>query len=208
MKRSNYVKALWSIAAVLAIGCAFFVSTSSASKIFSLDDLPTGTLRMLSMKQQLGLTWERLGKMLDKSDTWVAALVYNQLSANATTTMDLAKALHLQEDDEVLYQLNNFPLTRGLLSPEIPTDPTMYRFFEILHVYGLPLKDVIQEKFGKDGIMSAVSFQMKVERIEDKEASGEVELEGEGEQEGEGKKKKESRVRITYRGKYLPYRRW
>jgi cyanate lyase len=68
----------------------------------------------------------------------------------------------------------------------IPTDPLLYRFFEILQVYGLPLKDVIQEKFG-DGIMSAIDFTLRVDRQDDP---------------------KGERVVVTMNGKFLPYRRW
>ena len=68
----------------------------------------------------------------------------------------------------------------------IPTDPLLYRFYEILQVYGMPLKDVIQEKFG-DGIMSAIDFTLKVEK--------EVVEAGD-------------RVVVTMNGKFLPYKRW
>jgi cyanate lyase len=68
----------------------------------------------------------------------------------------------------------------------IPTDPLLYRFYEILQVYGLPLKDVIQEKFG-DGIMSAIDFTLHVEKVEDV---------------------KGDRVKVTMNGKFLPYKTW
>jgi len=68
----------------------------------------------------------------------------------------------------------------------IPTDPLLYRFYEILQVYGMPLKDVIQEKFG-DGIMSAIDFTLKV----DKQAA----------EAGD-------RVVVTMNGKFLPYKKW
>jgi cyanate lyase len=70
--------------------------------------------------------------------------------------------------------------------PTVPVDPLLYRFYEILQVYGLPLKDVIQETFG-DGIMSAIDFTMQVEKEADP---------------------KGDRVKITMSGKFLPYKRW
>ena len=70
--------------------------------------------------------------------------------------------------------------------PTVPVDPLLYRFHEILQVYGLPLKDVIQEAFG-DGIMSAIDFTLDVEKEEDP---------------------KGDRVKITMSGKFLPYKRW
>jgi cyanate lyase len=68
----------------------------------------------------------------------------------------------------------------------IPTDPLLYRFHEILQVYGLPLKDVIQEKFG-DGIMSAIDFTLTVDKQDDPRGD---------------------RVVVTMNGKFLPYRKW
>ena len=68
----------------------------------------------------------------------------------------------------------------------IPVDPLLYRFHEILQVYGLPLKDVIQEMFG-DGIMSAIDFTLDVEKEADP---------------------KGDRVKITLSGKFLPYKKW
>ena len=73
------------------------------------------------------------------------------------------------------------------LGPVVPTDPLIYRFYEIMQVYGMPLKDVIHEKFG-DGIMSAIDFTMNVDREEDHEHG--------------------DRVKVTMSGKFLPYKRW
>ena len=72
------------------------------------------------------------------------------------------------------------------LGPAVPTDPFVYRFYEIMQVYGLPLKSVIQEKFG-EGIMSAIDFTMHVEKEEDP---------------------KGHRVKLTMNGKFLPYKKW
>ena len=55
--------------------------------------------------------------------------------------------------------------------PTVPADPLLYRFHEILQVYGMPLKDVIQETFG-DGIMSAIDFTMDVEKERTPRATG------------------------------------
>ena len=74
----------------------------------------------------------------------------------------------------------------GANHPVIPTDPLLYRFHEILQVYGLPLKDVIQEKSG-DGIMSVIDFTLSVNKVEDP---------------------KGDRVLVTTNGKFLPYRKW
>jgi cyanate lyase len=81
-------------------------------------------------------------------------------------------------------QLTAYPI-KGL-GPVVPTDPFVYRFYEIMQVYGLPLKSVVQEKFG-DGIMSAIDFTMDIEK--------EVDPKGD-------------RVKLTMSGKFLPYKKW
>ena len=98
-------------------------------------------------------------------------------------TVKLAELLSL--DPAITAALQEYP-TKGSLEPVIPTDPLIYRFYEIMQVYGMPLKDVIQEKFG-DGIMSAIDFTLDVEKVEDP---------------------KGDRVEITMCGKFLPYKKW
>jgi cyanate lyase len=75
---------------------------------------------------------------------------------------------------------------KGSLPTTIPTDPLIYRFYELVHVYGTALKALIHEEFG-DGIMSAIDFQMDIQREPDP---------------------KGDRVQITMSGKFLPYRMW
>ena len=72
------------------------------------------------------------------------------------------------------------------IEPVVPTDPFIYRFYEIMQVYGFPMKDVVQEKFG-DGIMSAIDFTLDIEKVEDP---------------------KGDRVKVTMNGKFLPYKKW
>jgi cyanate lyase len=81
-------------------------------------------------------------------------------------------------------ELTTYPI-KGL-GPIVPTDPLIYRFYEIIQVYGLPLKDVIQEKFG-EGIMSAIDFSMHVDKEEN--PNGE-------------------RIVLTLNGKFLAYKTW
>mgnify|MGYP002818275206 FL=1 len=76
-------------------------------------------------------------------------------------------------------------LTKGSLDPAIPNDHLIYRFYEIMQVYGMPLKDVIQEQFG-DGILSAINFTLDVDKAED--------IKGD-------------RVKITMCGKFLLYKK-
>ena len=89
----------------------------------------------------------------------------------------------LDLDPEVTEALQEIPL-RGSLDSDVPTDPTIYRIHEITQVYGTTIKALIHEEFG-DGIMSAINFKMDIEKVEDPEGE---------------------RVRITYEGKFLPYK--
>ncbi|MEB3361869.1 MAG: cyanase [Synechococcaceae cyanobacterium] len=141
------------------------------------------TSALLAAKQRLGLSFASLGELLGADEVWVAALLYGQASATAEQATALLRALEL--DAALLPQLTRYPL-KGALDPVLPTDPLLYRFYEILQVYGLPLKDVIQEKFG-DGIMSAIDFTLQVDKVEDP---------------------KGDRVKVTMNGKFLPYKVW
>ncbi|MEB3325277.1 MAG: cyanase [Cyanobacteriota bacterium] len=141
------------------------------------------TPALLAAKQRLGLSFAELGARLGADEVWVAALFYGQATATAEQAATLLQALEL--DAELAPQLTAYPV-KGALDPVIPTDPLLYRFYEILQVYGLPLKDVIQEKFG-DGIMSAIDFTLHVEKVEDV---------------------KGDRVKVTMNGKFLPYKTW
>jgi cyanate lyase len=141
------------------------------------------TSTMLAAKQRLGLSFTDLGAQLGADEVWVAALLYGQATASAEQADILLRSLEL--DASLTPQLTSYPI-KGGLDPVLPTDPLLYRFYEILQVYGLPLKDVIQEKFG-DGIMSAIDFTLRVEKEEDP---------------------KGDRVKVTMNGKFLPYKTW
>jgi cyanate lyase len=141
------------------------------------------TISLLAAKRRLGLSFADLGALIGCDEVWVASLLYGQATATKEEATTLLSALQL--DASLAEGLTSYPV-KGALDPVIPTDPLLYRFFEILQVYGLPLKDVIQEKFG-DGIMSAIDFTLQVDRVEDP---------------------KGDRVKVTMNGKFLPYRKW
>jgi cyanate lyase len=138
---------------------------------------------LLAAKARLGLSFADLGGHLGADEVWVAALVYGQATATTDQAHTLLRLLEL--DPSLAPQLTSYPV-KGALDPALPTDPLLYRFYEILQVYGLPLKDVIQEKFG-DGIMSAIDFTLHVEKVTDP---------------------KGDRVKVTMNGKFLPYKTW
>jgi cyanate lyase len=145
--------------------------------------LPEVTETILHAKSTKGLTFAELAKVVGCSPVFLAAVCYRQASASREQAEKLLDALGLGH--AWLTDLTGFPVKGGLM-PTVPVDPLLYRFHEILQVYGLPLKDVIQEMFG-DGIMSAIDFTMEVEKEADP---------------------KGDRVKITMSGKFLPYKRW
>jgi cyanate lyase len=140
------------------------------------------THQLLSAKKAQGLSFTDLEKIIGRDEVWIAALFYGQASATVTEAQQLLTVLGLPL--ELTAELTAYPL-KGL-GPIVPTDPFVYRFYEIMQVYGLPIKAVVQEKFG-DGIMSAIDFTLDIEKIED--AKGD-------------------RVQVTMNGKFLPYKKW
>ncbi len=149
--------------------------------------LPPHTTTLLEAKRHSGLSFADLAARLGQDEVWIASLLYGQATASTDQAHALLEALQVAEPERpaLLAALTIFPV-KGALDPVIPTDPLLYRFYEILQVYGLPLKDVIQEQFG-DGIMSAIDFSLTVAKHEDP---------------------KGDRVVVTMNGKFLPYRKW
>jgi cyanate lyase len=143
----------------------------------------TITATLMAAKKAKGMSFADLEAAMGLDEVWIASLFYGQATASAQEAEKLASLLDL--DPVITTAIQEFP-TKGSLDPVIPTDPLIYRFYEIMQVYGMPLKDVIQEKFG-DGIMSAIDFTLDVDKVEDP---------------------KGDRVKITMCGKFLPYKKW
>jgi cyanate lyase len=140
-------------------------------------------------KARSGLTWAQLAEAIDAPVPWtVSALLGQQpmtsaqaeaaVSALASSDIEAASGTAL----EVRAALTAQP-TRGALDAPVPTDPTIYRFYEIVQVYGPTIKELIHEEFG-DGIMSAINFRFDVKRVPDPAGD---------------------RVVVTLDGKFLPY---
>ncbi|WP_309737837.1 MULTISPECIES: cyanase [unclassified Chamaesiphon] len=145
-------------------------------------NLPDIVSELLAAKQRQGLSFADLEKILGRDEVWIAAVLYRQAAASEDEAKLLVEALGLSAN--YVDRLTEYPI-KGL-GPIVPTDPFVYRFYEIIQVYGFPLKSVIQEKFG-DGIMSAIDFTMDVDK--------EVDPKGD-------------RVKLTMSGKFLPYKKW
>ena len=141
------------------------------------------TQLLLKAKKEKGLTFADIGNVLGLDEVWVASLFYGQSTASDEESDKLLTTLGLGKE---LKEILTTPPVKGSLDPVIPTDPLIYRFYEIMQVYGMPMKDVIQEKFG-DGIMSAIDFTINVDKVEDP---------------------KGDRVKVSMCGKFLPYKKW
>ena len=132
---------------------------------------------------RLGRTWAELAEVAGRSTVWTTSALLGQQAMPTDVAERVGAALDL--DDEVVQALER-PPSKGALGDVIPTDPLLYRFYEIVQVYGTTLKELIHEEFG-DGIMSAVDFEMEIERLPDPRGD---------------------RVKLTLHGKFLPYRVW
>ncbi|MBD1896538.1 cyanase [Coleofasciculus sp. FACHB-129] len=144
--------------------------------------IPEITQILLAAKKEKGLSFADLEKVVGRDEVWIAAVIYRQASASEDEASKLVFALGV--DPIYAKELTECPL-KGL-GPVVPTDPLIYRFYEIMQVYGMPLKSVIHDKFG-DGIMSAIDFTLDVEKEEDP---------------------KGDRVKIIMSGKFLSYKKW
>ncbi|MEA5465332.1 cyanase [Leptothoe sp. PORK10 BA2] len=139
--------------------------------------------KFLAAKKAKGISFADLEAKLGYDEVWIASVLYGQASASEEEATKIVEALGMEP--EFVEYLTEYPM-KGGLDPLVPTDPLIYRFYEIMQVYGVPIKAVIHEKFG-DGIMSAIDFSIDVEREEDP---------------------KGDRVKVIMCGKFLPYKKW
>ena len=136
----------------------------------------------LAAKKQSGMTWEEIAAKIGMSPVWTHSAIMGMNSMPKEAAEAAVSVLALpQEAAAVLMEPPTKEWTQAA-----PTDPCIYRLYEIVAVYGPTIKAIIQEKFG-DGIMSAIDYDMKLERQPDQ---------------------KGDRVRITMSGKFLPYKRY
>ena len=141
------------------------------------------TKKILAAKQLKGLTFEAIAKAVGRHKVWVTSALLGQSTMSAEEAQKATAILGL--GPEVAMALQQFP-TKGSVGETVPVDPLIYRFHEITQVYGTTIKAIIHEMFG-DGIMSAIDFELDIQRKEDP---------------------KGDRVVITMNGKFLPYKKW
>ena len=110
-----------------------------------------------------GRTWAQIAESIGRPAVWTVAALLGQHPMSAEEATTVGKLLGL--DDDVVRALQLQPY-RGSGKQEIPTDPTIYRLYEAVDVYGAAIKELIHEEFG-DGIMSAINFKIDVQRRPD-----------------------------------------
>ncbi|MCG6976219.1 MAG: cyanase [Acidiferrobacterales bacterium] len=140
------------------------------------------TETIMTAKSQTGLGWEEISAKVGLAPVFLTSACLGMNSLKAEHADELCKALGLPT--EVSAALQEFP--HKSWEKTIPTDPVIYRWYEIVGVYGETIKELIHEKFG-DGIMSAIDFSMHIDKEENPAGD---------------------RVLVTMSGKFLPYKSW
>ncbi|WP_338416136.1 cyanase [uncultured Sphaerotilus sp.] len=136
---------------------------------------------IIETKVRQGITWAQVAERVGLSKEWVTAGCLGQMTFTAEQAAVIGELFALPE--EAVRWLQVVPY-KGSLPTSVPTDPLIYRFYELVSVYGTTFKELIHEEFG-DGIMSAIDFKMDLQREPDP---------------------KGDRVSITMSGKFLPYK--
>jgi cyanate lyase len=139
------------------------------------------TQMIRAAKVRKGLTWAVVAKEIGVSKEWTTAACLGQMTFTKPQAETIGKLFDLP--DEAVAWLQVAPY-KGSLPTAVPTDPLVYRWYEIVSVYGTTIKELIHEEFG-DGIMSAIDFSMDIQREPDP---------------------KGDRVHVVLSGKFLPYK--
>ncbi len=157
---------------------AAYLAAASYAKPMTRADV-TEMVVMARIKK--GLSWAKLAKAVGQSKEWTTAALLGQMQMTKPQAEAAGKLLGLPADAVLLLQQVPY---KGSLPTAVPTDPLIYRFYELVNVYGTTFKELIHEEFG-DGIMSAIDFKMDLSREPDP---------------------KGDRVKIVMSGKYLVYK--
>lgn len=139
--------------------------------------------KIVALKLTKGISWKEIAKTIGRSPGFATAALLGQMVLSTDEAQTIGHLLDLNQDEITLLQQVPY---RGSLPTAIPTDPLIYRFYEITQIFGTTLKALIEEEFG-DGIMSAIDFELSVDRVPDP---------------------KGDRVKVTFNGKFLPYRKY
>lgn len=139
------------------------------------------TEMVVAARIQKGIKWADVAKKVGLSKEWVTSGCLGQMAFDKKQATTIGKIFGLPAEAVALLQAVPY---KGSLPTAVPTDPLIYRFYELINVYGSTFKELIHEEFG-DGIMSAIDFKMDIRR--EPNPMGD-------------------RVNITMSGKFLPYK--
>jgi cyanate lyase len=139
------------------------------------------TEKIITAKVSKGIKWEEVAASVGLSKEWTTAACLGQMTFTPEQSQIIGKIFGLDTEEQKWLQVVPY---KGSMSTAVPTDPLIYRWYEIVSVYGTTIKELIHEEFG-DGIMSAIDFSMDIQR--------------QGDPKGD-------RVQVVLSGKFLPYK--
>jgi cyanate lyase len=139
------------------------------------------TEKIITAKVAKGIKWENVAASVGQSKEWTTAACLGQMCFTADQAAIVGDIFGLDTEEQKWLQVVPY---KGSLPGAVPTDPLIYRWYEIVSVYGTTIKELIHEEFG-DGIMSAIDFSMDIQRQADP---------------------KGDRVQVVLSGKFLPYK--
>jgi cyanate lyase len=139
------------------------------------------TQKILGAKVKKSLKWGAIATELGHSKEWTTAACLGQMTLTKAQAEVAQRLFDLTDEEAAWLQIVPY---KGSLPTAVPTDPLIYRWYEIVNIYGSTIKELIHEEFG-DGIMSAIDFSMNIQREADP---------------------KGDRVHVVLSGKFLPYK--
>jgi len=139
------------------------------------------TQLIMAHKVAKGIRWSDVAEAIQLSKEWTTAACLGQMTLDKRQAEIVGEIFGLPDEAVAWLQIAPY---KGSLPTSVPTDPLIYRWYEIVNVYGTTIKELIHEEFG-DGIMSAIDFSMDIQR----------------EQNPQG-----DRVNVVLSGKFLPYK--
>ena len=139
------------------------------------------TEKIIAAKVSRGITWASVAEKIGQSKEWTTALCLGQMTATDQQAKAIGELFGLSGEETKWLKVVPY---KGSLPTAVPTDPLIYRWYELVNVYGTTIKELIHEEFG-DGIMSAIDFKMDITREPDP---------------------KGDRVNVGLSGKFLPYK--
>ena len=154
------------------------VAAAASAKPMTRQDV---TDLIYSRKIQKGIAWAQVAKKVGLSKEWVTAACLGQMAFTQEQAEKVGTIFGLPPEAVKLLQAVPY---KGSLPTAVPADPLIYRWYEVVNVYGSTIKELIHEEFG-DGIMSAIDFRMEIKREPDP---------------------KGDRVNVVISGKFLPYK--